>query len=111
MDLACGCLSSSFGSGAGLILAFLEGDVVEYSMRFDFSTINNEIEYKALIAGLKIIKGLGVRYLTTFSNSQLVVWQIKDEYEAQEENTKKYHGKAKDVTASFQGFDIRQLLE
>lgn len=48
--------SSSSRLGAGLILARLEGDVAEYAILFDFPTINNEVEYEALIAKLKIAK-------------------------------------------------------
>lgn len=73
--------SSSSGLGVGLILARLEGNVVEYILLFDFFTINNEVEYEALIARLKIIKELGVAHLTIFSDCQLVVGQVRDEYE------------------------------
>lgn len=64
--------SSSFGLGVGLILAPLEGDVVDYALWFDFPTTNNKIEYEVLIIGLKITKELGVQYLIAFSDSQLV---------------------------------------
>lgn len=74
--------SSSSSSGSGLILAYLEEDIVKYALRFGFSTINNEAEYNTLIAKLKIAKQLGVGYLTIFSDFQLVAGQVKGEYEA-----------------------------
>lgn len=51
---------------------------------FRVSSYNNETKYKALITELKITKKVGVRYLTTFSDFQLAIEQVKNEYEAQE---------------------------
>ncbi|GJR95345.1 reverse transcriptase domain-containing protein [Tanacetum coccineum] len=48
------------GSGAGLILTSLEGTEFTYSLRFQFTASNNEAEYKALIAGLRIAAQIGV---------------------------------------------------
>ncbi|GJR80286.1 reverse transcriptase domain-containing protein [Tanacetum coccineum] len=42
------------GSGVGLILTNPEGVEFTYAMRFTFEATNNEAEYEALIAGLRI---------------------------------------------------------
>nr|GEY78336.1 reverse transcriptase domain-containing protein [Tanacetum cinerariifolium] len=42
------------GSGAGLILTNLDGVEFTYALRFQFAASNNEAEYEALIAGLRI---------------------------------------------------------
>ncbi|GKC16013.1 reverse transcriptase domain-containing protein [Tanacetum coccineum] len=42
------------GSGAGLILTSPEGTEFTYALRFQFTASNNEAEYEALIAGLRI---------------------------------------------------------
>ncbi|GJS79934.1 reverse transcriptase domain-containing protein [Tanacetum coccineum] len=49
------------GSGAGLILTIPEGTEFTYTLRFQFTASNNEAEYEALIAGLRIAAQLGVR--------------------------------------------------
>ena len=46
--------SNEGGSGAGLILVSPEGHRMYYALRFSFKASNNEVEYKALIAGLKL---------------------------------------------------------
>ncbi|GJZ21367.1 reverse transcriptase domain-containing protein [Tanacetum coccineum] len=46
--------SSSDGSGAGLMLISPEGKEYTYALRFKFKTTNNEAEYEALLAGLRI---------------------------------------------------------
>ncbi|GJY13758.1 reverse transcriptase domain-containing protein [Tanacetum coccineum] len=47
------------GSGAGLILTNPEGAEFTYAMRFRFEATNNEAEYEALIAGLRIAEQMG----------------------------------------------------
>ncbi|GJZ59588.1 reverse transcriptase domain-containing protein [Tanacetum coccineum] len=42
------------GCGAGVILTDPEGVEFTYALRFQFETTNNEAEYEALIAGLRI---------------------------------------------------------
>ena len=70
------------GSGASLILTSLEGIDIEYALRFGFQVSNNEVEYEAIIAGLNLAHSLEVDQLEVCSDSQLVVRQIKDTYEA-----------------------------
>nr|GEV27607.1 reverse transcriptase domain-containing protein [Tanacetum cinerariifolium] len=56
------------GSGVGLILTNPEGVEFTYALRFQFAASNNEAEYEALIAGLRIAAQIG---FTTFSISQV----------------------------------------
>ena len=74
--------SNSVGLGARLALLVSDGMVVEYALCFDFLTINNEAEYKALIAGLQMAKELGAQDLRVCSDSQLMVRYVRGNYEA-----------------------------
>ena len=74
--------SNASGVGARLILTGPEGDVAGYALRFKFLATNNEAEYEALIAGLRVAREVGDQHLKAFSNFQLVVGHIKDGYEA-----------------------------
>ncbi|GKC96601.1 reverse transcriptase domain-containing protein, partial [Tanacetum coccineum] len=51
------------GSGAGLILTSPEGEEFTYALRFEFDESNNEAEYEALMAGLRIVEQMGVKNL------------------------------------------------
>ncbi|XP_073117080.1 uncharacterized protein [Elaeis guineensis] len=73
--------SNAQGSGAGFLLTNSEGVVTEHALRFDFKASNNQAEYEALVAGLKLALELGVGRLKVFSDSQLIVGQIKGEFE------------------------------
>ena len=60
------------------------------ALQFRFKASNNDTEYEALIAGLKLAKEMKVKSLEIFSDSQLVVCQITDEYQAREEKIVAY---------------------
>ncbi|GKB03992.1 reverse transcriptase domain-containing protein, partial [Tanacetum coccineum] len=51
------------GCGAGVILTDPEGVEFTYALRFQFEATNNEAEYEALIAGLRIAEKIGVQNL------------------------------------------------
>jgi len=55
--------SNRKGSEAGVILKGPGQIAVKQSIRFGFTTSNNQTEYEALIAGLRLAKDLGVRNL------------------------------------------------
>ena len=74
--------SNAQGNRAGLILTSPEGIDIEYALRFRFQASNNEAEYEAVIAGLNLAHSLEVDQLEVCNDSQLVVRQIEDTYEA-----------------------------
>ncbi|GKF49298.1 reverse transcriptase domain-containing protein, partial [Tanacetum coccineum] len=63
-------------SGAGLILTNPEGVEFTYAMRFTFEATNNEAEYEALIAGLRIAEQMDVKNLQAHVDSRLVANQV-----------------------------------
>ena len=73
--------SNAQSSGAGLILINFEGIVTKYAFRFNFKASNNQAEYEALLAGLKIAKELDIDNLKVFTDSQLITGQVKGEFE------------------------------
>ena len=67
-----------------------DGFTVEYAIKLDFPTTNNEAEYDALIAGLRLARTLRVRNLKVCGDSKLVVFQVKGEFEAREDTMLRY---------------------
>jgi len=59
-----------------------EGRSISYALKLNFSATNNEAEYEALVAGLKLAKELGIQTLQILCDSQLVVFQVKGDYQA-----------------------------
>ena len=64
------------------------------------------MEYGALIVGLKLAKEMKVESLEVFSDSQLIIYQITDEYQAREEKMEAYLQKAKELLGSFSSYTI-----
>lgn len=70
---------------------------------------NNKVEYEALIASLAIAKELEVQHLKAYSDSQLIIGHVLNEYEVREKNIKKYLQKVRDLTSTFYTFNIQQV--
>ena len=77
-------------SGAYLILTSPDGIDVEYALRFGFQASNNEAEYEVVIVKLNLAHSMEVDQLEVCSDSQLVVKQIEDDYEAKGEKMIRY---------------------
>ena len=86
------------GSGVGLILTSQEGIDIEYALRFGFQASNNEAKYEAVIAGLNLPHSMEVDQLEVCSDSQLVVKEIEDTYEAKGEKNDLIPQKGKGIT-------------
>ena len=92
------------GSGAGLILTSPDGIDIEYALRFGFRTSNNEAEYEAVIAGLNLAYSMEVDQLEVCNDSQLVVKQIEDSYEARGKQMILYLKKVRELLKKFVRF-------
>ncbi|KAK0585732.1 hypothetical protein LWI29_033235 [Acer saccharum] len=101
--------SNTHGSGAGIVITTPEGDTVECAMRFDFKATNNQAEYEALLTGLRVCIALGADELEVYSDSQVVVHQVLDEYQAREEHMIAYLDIAKKLLKKFKAYRISQI--
>ncbi|KAM1863101.1 hypothetical protein ACFX14_003489 [Malus domestica] len=76
--------SNQHGCGARLVFTTLDKVAMEYALRFKFKASNNEAEYEALLAGLGLAKHLGVKRIDIFSDSQLVVNQVTNNFDVKD---------------------------
>ncbi|GJW22409.1 reverse transcriptase domain-containing protein [Tanacetum coccineum] len=97
------------GCGAGVILTDPEGVEFTYALRFQFKATNNEAEYEALIAGLRIAEKIGVQNLEVNVDSKLVANQVNGTYIAKETDMIKYLEKVKALASTFRAFSIKQV--
>ncbi|GKD83539.1 putative reverse transcriptase domain-containing protein, partial [Tanacetum coccineum] len=67
-------------------------------------------EYEALLAGLRITRGMGIQKLEAKVVSKLVTSQINGNYIANSDNMMKYLAKAKEHIAYFKSFSIKNIL-
>nr|XP_027124156.1 uncharacterized protein LOC113740835 [Coffea arabica] len=101
--------SSKEGSGAGLLLTSPIGEELTYALKFDFPASNNEAEYETLLTGLRITHQMGITAIKVRSDSQLVVHQVRGEYEAKEDIMNKYLAKL--ASSSFAHLSKEVLVE
>ena len=57
---------------------------MKYGVRLRFPATNNEVEYEAILSGLRIAKALGAKNISLRSDSQLVVGRVREYFEANE---------------------------
>ncbi|XP_071740330.1 uncharacterized protein [Rutidosis leptorrhynchoides] len=101
--------SSSDGSGEGLMLVNPEGQEFTYALHFEFQTTNNEAEYEALLAGLRLAKEMKIRHLRAFVDSQLVANQVMGTFEARQPSIQQYLAKMKKLIEGFNSFAIEHI--
>ncbi|XP_056695656.1 uncharacterized protein [Spinacia oleracea] len=97
------------GCGAGIICESPEGDVYEYAMCFNFQASNNEAEYEALICGIQMSKAAGAIEVLILSDSQLIVSQVRGEYEAKDDAMINYLEKVRQEVQQLTSFEIQRV--
>ncbi|WKA09087.1 hypothetical protein VitviT2T_026765 [Vitis vinifera] len=101
--------SRSSGSGVGLLLQSPTGEHLEQAIRLGFSASNNEVEYEAILSGLDLALALSVSKLRIYSDSQLVVKHVQEEYEAKDARMARYLAKVRDTLQQFTEWAIEKI--
>jgi len=73
--------------------------VCSYKLAFECS--NNEAEYEALIAGLKILRKMNAKRILVYGDSELVIKQVRGEYQAKHPRMRAYHNAVLDILKLF----------
>ena len=98
--------SNQKGSGVGLVLTSSEKVVIEKSLRLDFPDTNNEAEYEAPLEGMAMVQRIGGKSIKLFSDSRLVVGQVKGESKAKDERMRGYLSQVKSMQSKFESFNL-----
>jgi len=99
--------SKSFGTGT--IFTTLKGSLIEQSFTLDFPGTNNEAKYEAVFIGLKMAVTLGATGLEVSCNSLMVVSQVKEKYNAKDEQMAAYLQLILSLKLKFLRCDFRQI--
>ena len=78
------------GSRVRLVFVSPKKITIKKSLRLSFSATNNEAEYEALLVGMAMVQKMGGKAMEIFSNSRLVVGQVKGELEARDVRMQEY---------------------
>ncbi|RVW78122.1 hypothetical protein CK203_049729 [Vitis vinifera] len=85
------------------------GEHLEQAIRLGFSASNNEAEYEAILSGLDLALALSVSKLRIFSDSQLVVKHVQEEYEAKDARMARYLAKVRNTLQQFTEWTIEKI--
>ena len=101
--------SNQKGSGVGLVLISPEKIIVEKSLRLDFSAMNNEAEYETLMMGMAMVQRMGGKLVKVFSDSRLVVGQVKGEFEAKDKRMQGYLSQVRCLQSELESFNLLHI--
>ena len=79
------------------------------ALRLGFPVSNNEVEYEALLTGLRMAKELGIKAIRVFYDSNLVSVQINTEFQAREPRMAVYLQLAQNMISCFESFEITHI--
>nr|KYP32048.1 Retrovirus-related Pol polyprotein from transposon opus [Cajanus cajan] len=101
--------SNSKGGGAGIILEGPNQVTLEQSLKFSFKVTDNQAEYEALLAGLRLARDLGARKVSCNNDSKLMVEQLSGKYQAKDTLLQRYFHITSNLISSFDEFTIRHV--
>ncbi|XP_020207086.1 uncharacterized protein LOC109792120 [Cajanus cajan] len=78
------------GGAVGIILEWPNGILIEESLKLDFQATNNQAEYEALLASLRLAHYVGATKILCNSDSKLVAEQLAGTYQAKDPLLQRY---------------------
>ena len=97
------------GSGVRLVLVSPKKITLEKSLRLGFSASNNEAEYKALLTGMMMVQKMGGKKVRIYSDSKLVVGQVRGEFEARDPRMQEYLSQVRSIQTKFEVFNVSHV--
>jgi len=101
--------SNNKSCGAGVILEDPGRVLLEQSLKFSFKTSNNQVEYKAILVELTLAHDMKARQVLCKIESQLVVVQVKWEFEVKESLLQKYYHLILNLISKFDFVKIEHI--
>jgi ribonuclease HI len=83
--------------------------LVEVSLELSFQTTNNQAEYEAFLAGLRLAEDIGAEEVKIYTDSQLVASQVSGEYQAKDERLAEYLTLIKGRLAKFKRVEVQHV--
>ncbi|XP_025611902.1 uncharacterized protein [Arachis hypogaea] len=101
--------SNNGGCGAGIRLEADDGLILEHSIHFGFKASNNQSEYEALLAGIRLCLDLQISAIKVYCDSMLVVQQVNDLFQVKDPLLSKYLSLVKKLTKKFSKFELEHI--
>jgi ribonuclease HI len=96
-------------AGIGVVMRDEADEFQEEHQAYIGEATNNVAEYEALLFGLRKAKALGYPIVRVFSDSELLVRQIRGEYRVKHPRLRKFYDQAQDLLRSFDTVEIAHV--
>jgi ribonuclease HI len=107
--MICSSAWGAFGAGAAAVLVAPSEVKTCYAVKLDFSCINNVVEYKALLLGLRKLRAMGIRRAILKTDSQVIAGHVDKSSKARDPKLEKYLDAVRRLEASFEGFSVKNI--
>jgi ribonuclease HI len=105
--------SSCEGAGVGVLFVAPGDEYVipfSYRLQWEIDYTNNVCEYEALVLGLEAARKLKIENLIVYGDAELIVKQIKQQYQAKHPRLRSYRNCAWDLIENFfSSFNIHHI--
>ena len=82
---------------------------MKYGVQLKFLVTNNKAEYEAILIGLRIAQVLGAKNALLRSDSQLIIEQVKGNFEAKETRMQRYLKLKDQLVSKFDWVEFAQV--
>ncbi|XP_073355655.1 uncharacterized protein [Aegilops tauschii subsp. strangulata] len=94
---------------AAVVLVSPRGDKLSYFLKIHFDSYHNEVEYEALLYGLRMAILLGIRRLMVYDDSDLVVNQVMKEWDVRSPAMIGYCNAVRKLEKKFEGLELHHV--
>jgi ribonuclease HI len=98
------------GAGAGVLLISTTGEQLKYVLQIFWKVSNNEVEYEALLHGLRLVASLGIKRLLVYGNSVVVINQVNKSWDRNKENMDAYYLEVRKLENKFYGLEFHHVV-
>ena len=102
--------SNKTACGAEVVLEGPGDLLLEQALHFGYKATKNQAEYEALLAVLNLAYDMGAREVVCKSDSQVMVGQVKGEFEVKESLLQRYYHAAWNTIAWFNKAPLEHIL-
>jgi ribonuclease HI len=98
------------GAGAGVLLISPDRKQLKYVLQILWPATNNEVEYEALIHGLRVAASLGIKRQLVYGDSAVVINQVNKDWDYTKETMDAYCAEVRKLEKNFQSLKILHVV-
>jgi ribonuclease HI len=98
------------GGGAGVLFISPRGEQLKYVLQILWEVSNNEVEYEALLHGLRLAISLGIKRLLVYGDSLQVIQQVNKEWDCNKEMMDAYVQEVRKLENKFSSLEVHHVV-